>query len=145
MTTKPTRTAAAKRSPASGEVAPTRRHGAQSAYRPEYCDIAIETLSDGHSIAGLAGRIGVARSTVFLWREKHPEFDEAVRVGLAGAVYWWEQRAAESARGGKGNPATIIFGLKNRAADDWRDRIEHTGAEGGAIHTISRIELVPLK
>jgi hypothetical protein len=27
----------------------------------------------------------------------------------------------------------IVFGLKNLASDDWRDRIEHTGADGGPI------------
>jgi hypothetical protein len=27
----------------------------------------------------------------------------------------------------------IVFGLKNLASDDWRDRIEHTGADRGPI------------
>jgi len=144
MTTKKTPRATAKKTPASGEGASKRtRGGSVSTYRPEYCDIAVETLSQGHSMAGLAGRLGIARSTAFEWRKSFPEFDDACIVGMAGAVYWWEQRAMESAMRNKGNPATIIFGLKNRAADDWRDRMEHTGADGGAI--VSRIELVPLK
>lgn len=145
MTTKTTPTAAKKSSPR-GKVAPARkRSSGVLEYLPEYCDVAFETLAQGHSITGLAGRIGVARATIYNWRDSFPDFNRACTEGQAAAVYWWEQRARESAMGGKGNPATIIFGLKNRAADDWRDRIEHTGAEGGAIETVSRIELVPLK
>lgn len=113
--------------------------GAKTAYKPEYCQIAIDTLSEGHSISGLAGKLGVSRMTVFNWRDAHPEFDAACQIGIQGAVYWWEQRAHEAAMGKtKGNPAVIIFGLRNRAAEDWRDRVEHTGADGGPIdHSIT--------
>lgn len=135
MTAKTSRTAT--KTAARGRVAPPIR---QSTYKPEYCKIAIDTLSKGHSLTGLAGRIGVARSTIFKWRDDFPEFNEACVRGMAAATYWWEQRAQESAMKNKGNPATIIFGLKNRAADDWRDRVEHTGAGGGAIETVTRIE-----
>jgi len=141
MTTKTARTAA-KKTAASGKFTPEipKYRIGEVKYLPEYCQTAFETLAHGHSMTGLAGRLSVARSTVYKWREDYPEFDEACIRGLAAAVYWWEQRAHESARGGKGNPATIIFGLKNRAADDWRDRVEHTGAGGGAIETVTRIE-----
>jgi len=141
MTTKPVKTAA-KKTAARGKGARARNEAGQFSvvYQPEFCQIAVETLSEGHSLTGLAGRLGVARSTVFKWRDDYPEFNEACIQGMAAATYWWEQRARESAAGGKGNPATIIFGLKNRAADDWRERIEHTGADGGAIETVSRIE-----
>lgn len=140
MTKKTTKTAA-KTDPAAGEVAPARkRHSGVLEYLPEYCDVAFETLAQGHSITGLAGHIGVARATIYNWRDSFPEFDRSCTEGQAAAVYWWEQRARESAMGGKGNPATIIFGLKNRAADDWRERVEHTGANGGAIETVTRIE-----
>ena len=136
MTTKPTKTAA-KKTTARGKVASADKPkiGRPYAYRPEYCDIAVETLAQGHSLTGLAGRLGVARSTVFKWRDDFPEFDQACIQGMAGAVYWWEQRAHESAMKNTGSPATIIFALKNRAPEDWRDvqRTEHTGADGGPI------------
>lgn len=144
MTTKTARTAS-KTNAASGEAASKRPRGGQTEYLPEYCDIAFETLAQGHSLTGLAGCIGVARSTIFKWRDDFPEFNEACVRGMAAATYWWEQRARESAAGGKGNPATIIFGLKNRAADDWRERVEHTGANGGAIETVTRIEYAVVK
>ncbi len=141
MTTKPAKTAA-KKTAARGRGVHTRNEAGRfvDEYRPEYCKIAVQTLAEGFSVMGLAGKLGVTKQTLYNWRERYPEFDEAIKQGQAGAVFWWEQRARDSAAGGKGNPATIIFGLKNRAADEWRDRIEHTGADGGAIETVSRIE-----
>lgn len=97
------------------------------------CAIAVKVLSDGHSMTGLAGKLKIGRNTIYEWRKRYPEFDEACTVGMAAAAYWWEQRLVDLAQTNKGNAAAVIFGLKNRASDDWRDRVEHTGADGGAI------------
>lgn len=117
--------------------------GPKPKYKPEFCQVAIDTLKDGHSLTGLAGKLSVTKLTVLNWRKAYDDFDEACRVGTAAAVAWWEERAREAAQTGKGNAAVIIFGLKNRARDDWRDRIDHThtGANDGPIqqevtHTI---------
>ena len=38
-------------------------------------------------------------------------------------------------KGGPGGQTMmIVFALKNLNSEDWRDRIEHTGAEGGPIN-----------
>lgn len=109
--------------------------GRKTEYKPEYCQVAIDTLKDGHSLTGLAGKLGVTKLTVLNWRKAYPDFNEACSVGTAAAVAWWEEQAREAAQTGKGNAAVIIFGLKNRARDDWRDRIDHThtGANDGPI------------
>lgn len=110
------------------EPAEKRPVGRPSGYDPSYCQTAIEFLSEGHSIAGLAGHLGVARQTVVNWTEQHPEFLAAVKTGQAGAVAWWEKRVRQIADGEPGNVVAAIFGLKNRAADDWRDKqhVEHS-------------------
>lgn len=103
--------------------------GRPSKYDPAYCDQAREFLKDGYSIAAFAGSIGVAVSTVSLWITTHEEFSDAVKAGQAAATLWWENRARELALGtSDGNPTTVIFGLKNRASDQWRDKFdqEHT-------------------
>lgn len=112
--------------PAMSEPAAKRPVGRPTNYRPEYCEQVIACLSDGHSITGFAGKIGVARSTVVKWQAEIPEFSAAVKVGQAGAVSWWEERAKAIANGEPGNVVATIFGLKNRAADDWRDKTEVT-------------------
>lgn len=103
--------------------------GRPSDYDPAFCEEAIAFLADGYSLAALAGEIGVARSTIYKWVDEHPEFSDAVKRGQAKAVLWWEKANRNLAMTGDGNATACVFGLKNRAADEWRDKIEteHSG------------------
>lgn len=104
--------------------------GRPTKYDPAYCDEVREFLKDGYSVAAFAGYIGVAVSTVNLWINTHPDFSDAVKAGQAAATLWWEKQARGIASGAQdGNPTLVIFGLKNRAADQWRDKTEteHSG------------------
>lgn len=109
--------------------------GRPSKYNKAYCNEVIECLAEGHSITAFAGIIGVARSTIFEWAKEHPEFSDAIKVGQAKAVHFWEKIAIDIARNGGGNATAAIFGLKNRAGEDWADKVvtEHTGKDGGPI------------
>lgn len=106
-----------------------------SPYKSEFCDQAIEHLGTGLSIMGLAGELGVCRATLYNWKETHQEFAEAIDIGLAKGAAAWEKRLIKIADAGGGNPTAAIFGLKNRAHEEWKDRQEHelTGKDGGAI------------
>ena len=55
--------------------------GRPTLYDPAYCEEAESFLREGYSIAALAGKLGVAVSTVNLWITTHPEFSDAVKVG----------------------------------------------------------------
>lgn len=116
--------------------------GRPSSYDPAVCERAIEILSEGYSMAGLAGKLGVAVQTVYNWADANPEFMEAVKTGQAAAAAWWEDRNRAIAMGEPGNATSVIFGLKNRARQEWADisRTEHTGADGGPI----KAEVSPL-
>lgn len=100
--------------------------GRPSKYSQAYCNEVIECLAEGKSVTAFAGRIGVARSTVFKWVDEHPEFSDALKIGQAKATEFWEGVLINIAKNGSGNATAAIFGLKNRAADDWRDRTETT-------------------
>lgn len=104
--------------------------GRPSKYDPSFCDGVRDFLRDGYSVAAFAGSIGVSYSTVKLWEQEHPEFSAAVKEARAAAVLWWEQRNRNLAMTGEGNATAIIFGLKNRAPEEWRDKTEteHSGA-----------------
>ena len=115
--------------------------GRPSKYDPAFCDEVREFLKDGYSVAAFAGHIGVAVSTVNLWITQHPEFSDAVKAGQASATLWWENRARSVAQGEDGNPTIVIFGLKNRAADQWRDKTE-TEHSGGVTYTKVEREIV---
>lgn len=120
--------------------------GRPSKYDPIYCEQLIEHLSGGASIASFAASIGVARSTVHQWAEDYPEFSDALKVAKARCAAWWEARLrAIAIEGGAPGAATaVIFGLKNMASDDWREKqeIDHKSSDGSM--TPVRIELVAL-
>lgn len=104
--------------------------GRPSIYDPAFCQEAEQFIAEGYSVAAFAGHIGVAVRTVYNWMESHPEFMHSVKVGQAGAVAWWEKRLRDMAENGQGNATAIIFGLKNRAPEEWRDKTEteHSGS-----------------
>jgi hypothetical protein len=113
--------------------------GRPSTYDPAFCEQIVDFMKDGFSIGAFAGNIGVCRATIFNWADDYPEFLDAVKRAKAASQLWWERRHQEFAMKGEGNAASIIFGLKNRASDDWQDKQvqEHAGTVG-----IKRIEHV---
>ena len=111
---------------------PKAKTGRPSKYDPAYCDEIIEFMSRGYSVTAFAGSIRVARSTVYKWADENPEFSDALKTAQAISALWWENRLRDVAEKNEGNAAAAIFGLKNRAAEDWRDKqtIEGTGPDG---------------
>ena len=102
------------------------KFGAPSKYRPEYCAKVIEHCTTGASLTSFAAEINVCRATINVWMADHDDFLEAVNIAKAKCAAWWEQNARMGASGASKdvNPTLCIFGLKNMAADDWRDKTE---------------------
>jgi len=98
--------------------------GRPTKYKPEYCDLIIEHMSEGASITSFAAEIGVARSTIDEWANNYPEFSGAVKIGKAKCAAWWEKLGRNNAITGEGNATLVIFGLKNMAPEDFRDKQE---------------------
>lgn len=55
--------------------------GRPALYRPEYCQIAIDTLAEIDSLQDVADKCGVNYSTMFDWMNAIPEFKAAVAEG----------------------------------------------------------------
>jgi hypothetical protein len=55
--------------------------GRPTLYKPEHASRARELCARGATNPDLAGRFGVARSTIGQWIATHPEFAEAVQQG----------------------------------------------------------------
>lgn len=86
-------------------------------------------MAQGFSLAVAAGDVGVSRQTLDAWTKAHPEFLDAVRIGRAKGARVWEQRLATLADKNEGNATGVVFGLKNRLPEDWKDKTEteHSG------------------
>ena len=122
--------------------------GRPTAYDPKYCDEIVEIMSQGYSVTGFAGKIGGARKTGYNWAEEHPEFLHALKTAQAAAGVWWEDQLRNIVSGGEGNATAAIFGLKNRSADEWRDKREHDHASSDGsmtpVHTVVKLVAKPI-
>ena len=121
--------------------------GRPTLYRLEHASRARELCARGATNPDLAGRFGVARSTIGQWIASHPEFAEAVQQGRdiadATAVESLFTRVtgynhqAEKVFLYRGEPRTVtytahvppetracMFWLRNRRPEDWQARAE---------------------
>lgn len=94
-------------------------------YKPEYCDDIIKHLSEGYSVESFAGVLGVDRGTIYNWLRDHEEFREAKQIADQKSRLWAESQLKQQIEGKlKANPIPILFYLKNRFPNEWRDRKE---------------------
>lgn len=108
--------------------------GRPTKYRPEYCQQIIDHMAQGLSKEAFAGAIGVHKETIYNWAEANPEFSDAIKNGEQVCRLFWESLGIQGATGSDAFNATAwIFNMKNRFHEEWRDRHEHTGADGGAL------------
>ena len=98
--------------------------GRPTKYDPAMCDEVLPFMEQGYSTTALAGHLKVSRQTLYDWMNAHKEFLDAVKEGQAASAIWWENCLRANAATGEGNATAAIFGLKNRASDDWRDKRE---------------------
>jgi len=118
--------------------------GRPSTYDPDYCEQVIAHCNEGASLTSFAAEIDVARSTINEWMDKHPEFSEAVKRAKAKCAAWWEKQARQGATGLKDvNPTLCIFGLKNMAAEDWREKQEVQHSGGVRVERVERVIVDP--
>lgn len=89
-------------------------------------------MGQGYSKTAFAGSIGVCLDTLLEWASIYPEFSLAVKEGQAARTGCLERGLLDGAQLGPQVTARI-FALKNAAPDEWRDRREVTGADGGPL------------
>ena len=104
--------------------------GRPTKYKAEYCDIAQSVLGAGEGMAAVADEIGVTKSTVYLWAERHSAFSDAIKRGRARGERHHTSVLIGLATGNiKGNVTAQIFLMKNMYPDDWKDRVEVSTTE----------------
>lgn len=155
-----------KRSPRKGEGRPTD-------FKPEFVDQARKLCEFGATDTEIADFFRVSDRTIYRWQIKYPEFCQALKVGKGAADDRVERALYHRATGytfdavkifmpaGAKKPVhakyrehvppdttSMIFWLKNRKPDEWRDRRTTTFGnngddEGGAPRTIiHRVEII---
>ena len=119
--------------------------GRPTKYDASFCDAVVEHCKTGASLTSFAASVDVARSTINEWMEHQPEFSEAVKRAKAHCAAWWEQNARKGMTGeSKDVNATLcIFGLKNMAAEDWREKQEVQHSGGVRVERVERTIVDP--
>ena len=75
---------------------------------------------DGLTDEQIAQNMGIAPGTFYKWQNEHSEIREALKEGKAPVDIEIENKLLEKARAG--DMTAILFWLKNRRPDKWRDR-----------------------
>lgn len=121
--------------------------GRPTGFKPEVVEQARKLCELGATDVEMADFFQVAVSTFYLWKNKHPEFSEALKAGKAAADERVERSLYHKAIGYSfdsekvfqhqgqivrapvrehvpPDTTAMIFWLKNRRPEDWRDKSE---------------------
>lgn len=140
--------------------------GKPTKYVPSrYIPLARALAAAGHLDTETAELMGISTRTLYYWRNKHPEFAEALQAGkepidalvqdslLKRALgYESEEQTVVGVPGGDGkvmprevkktkrhippDVVACIFWLKNRKPEDWRDKQDHNHTGDVTIEVI---------
>jgi transposase-like protein len=107
-------------------------------YKPEFCDIAIKVLADAESLAAVCDEIGVARSTLYLWRDKYEEFGRALDFGKQKSQRKLERIGMQGMVGDieKFSPTPWIFTMKNRFREDYAEQKEEKSTNDSIVEQL---------
>ncbi len=114
----------------------------ESKYKPEYCEVAAKVLAGGESYAAVCAELDICRSTLYNWRDAHPEFASALNKGLQKAQREWERIGKDGVEGNleKFSASPWIFTMKNRFREDYKeDKQEKTVSESIVEKLIDRL------
>lgn len=95
-------------------------------YRSEYAALLYHHVAvSGHSLKTFALSIGIEPGTFYKWCKEYPELALARKMAVNAHAIRWESHLDKAASGAaKGNAAAIIFGLKNKLPDEYKDKRE---------------------
>jgi hypothetical protein len=96
-----------------------RLRGRPADYDPGYCHDIYNWMAKGYSITAAAGAMGFARSTVYGWRDRYPDFANAIELGKAARTLYHEVVVRTSPVASRVRAS--LFALSSAAPDEWRE------------------------
>ena len=101
---------------------------------PERLDELEKWAAQGLLLDEIARNMGIARSTLYLWRKSSEAISTAIKRGEESIIDRVEHALIDSAIEDR-NITAMIFYLKNKRPNDWRDKRENeiSGGNGGKV------------
>lgn len=118
--------------------------GRDTDYLPEYCERVVELGRAGKSVVQIACEIGVHRDTLYEWAKVHSEFSDAFMYARQCSQAWWEDKGQGGLDQSGFNSSLWSRSMAARFPADYQERkgVELTGANGGPVEQVHRIERV---
>jgi transposase len=130
------------------EQAEKRPVGRPSLYKPEYCEQVIELGKLGKSIEQICYDLNTPVRTLYEWRDRYPEFSQALEDAKFFEQAWWESQAhaymVETKDGPKLNASLWSRSMAARFPKKYREstKTEITGADGAPLLTGINVSFV---
>ena len=104
--------------------------GRPTKYDPKYCEEVIEFMKDGKSKAQFCAHLGICVETLRTWEKTHPQFLAAIKIAIAQAQNWWENKAVEYlVTDNKTNFNTAVWAIMMKNRFGYRDHVEVSGSD----------------
>lgn len=123
--------------------------GRPSLYDSAICDKVVELGKLGKSVEQIASHLGMSLRVFYDWKEKYPEFLQALDDAKQYEQYWWEEQAqaylVENKESDKINTSLWSRSMAARFPKKYREstKTEITGADGAPL--ISGIQVTFVK
>jgi hypothetical protein len=121
------------------EVTEKRPVGRPTTYDPAYIDRVIELGRIGKSIEQICYQLNTPVRTLYEWRDRHPEFSQALEDAKHYEQAWWEEQAqvymVENKESDRLNASIWSRSMAARFPKKYREstKQEITGAEGAPL------------
>lgn len=109
--------------------------GRPTKYKKEFCATVIAVGEIGGWLSEMAEACDVHRNTMDEWAANHPEFLEALTRAKQKAQAWFEREGRLGLTADKFNAPLWQKQMSARHRDEYTERNELTGANGGPIKT----------
>lgn len=107
--------------------------GRPTKYKPEFCQTVIEVGEYGGWVSEMAEACDVHRSTFDVWASEHPEFSAALTRAKQKAQAWFEREGRTGLTADRFNAALWSKQMSARHREEYTERREFSGPDGGAI------------
>lgn len=141
-------------------------------YKNDYAEILVNHMKEGNSFESFGAIIHTTTRTLNAWVEKYPAFKLAKEVGKQYELAYWEGLLQKGATGqlppikkrmttfdgkknikqitiidepGRFNATAVIFALKNKFRDLYREKIEVENSNADPIENLSQEEITRRK
>jgi hypothetical protein len=121
------------------ETTEKRPVGRPSTYDPAYCEQVIELGRIGKSIEQICYHLNTPVRTLYEWRDRNPEFSQALEFAKDLEQAWWEEQASaymvENRESDKLNTGLWSRSMAARFPKKYREstKTEITGADGAPL------------